>query len=263
MKQPFLPLVGIQTDTFIHLSSPFQGTGEKYIAAVAHGSGGLPVLLPALGAGEDLDSLLEQIKPKDLVRRLDGLLLPGSLSNMEPQHYGGEPSLPGTLHDSQRDESSLLLIQAALEEGVPLLAICRGFQELNVALGGTLHQRVHELPGMMDHRELSGVPRDKMYGEVHSIELTPGGLLSELTGEKEVNINSLHGQGIARLAKGLTVEARAPDGLVEAVRVTNADNFALGVQWHPEWNFSESALSRVIFSAFGKAMEKRAHQRLS
>ena len=228
---------------------PFHVAGDKYLRAVADGAQALPLLIPALGDGLD---------PAELVGRLDGLLLTGSASNVEPHRYGGPSSAAGTPHDPARDATTLPLIRAALDAGVPLLGICRGFQELNVALGGTLHQRVHEVPGLDDHREDESAPLEVQYGPAHPVRLAPGGILAGLAGALEVRVNSVHGQGIDRLAPGLAVEATAPDGLVEAVRVEHAPAFALAVQWHPEWRFWEDPLSAALFAAFGDAAAARA-----
>ncbi|WP_448191732.1 gamma-glutamyl-gamma-aminobutyrate hydrolase family protein [Azospirillum sp. sgz301742] len=246
------PLVGIPTCIRALGDPPFHVAGDKYIRAVSDGAGALPLLVPALGGGLDID---------DLVARLDGLLFTGSGSNVEPHLYGGPPSAEGTLHDPARDATTLPLIRAALAAGVPLLGICRGFQELNVALGGTLHQRLHEVPGLADHREDETAPLEVQYGPAHPVTLTPGGVLARLAGRDEVRVNSVHGQGIDRLAPGLAVEATAPDGLVEAVRVEGAPAFALAVQWHPEWRFRDTPLSAALFAAFGEAAAERARRR--
>jgi putative glutamine amidotransferase len=252
-----LPVVAIPCDTFLRGPYPFHGVGEKYVNAVAHGAGVLPVLLPALGAGLDLEPISNLVDPQRIVESVDGLFFTGSPSNVEPHHYGGEPSAPGTLHDPQRDFTTLTLLRLAIERGVPLLCVCRGMQELNVALGGTLHQKVQEVPGMMDHRDNDDDPREVQYAEVHDIAIEPGGVLERLVGSGPQRVNSLHQQGIDRLAPGLRVEARAPDGLVEAVSVRASAAFAVGVQWHPEWRFRESRLSTALFAAFGEAVRAR------
>ncbi|TCO83476.1 gamma-glutamyl-gamma-aminobutyrate hydrolase [Plasticicumulans lactativorans] len=256
------PLIGIQADVLTIGAASFHGAGEKYINAVAHGAGATPLLIPGFGEGAELRALAEVVDIDELLGQLDGLFLPGSPSNVEPHRYGGAPSRPGTLHDPSRDAASLELIRAALRLGVPLLCVCRGYQELNVALGGSLHQHVHEQPGLLDHREDKAAPRTEQYAPVHPVRLSPGGLLAGLAGgAAEWTVNSLHGQGIERLAPGLAVEAVAPDGLVEAVRVAGATGFAVGVQWHPEWRFEADALSRALFAAFGDAARVRRAQR--
>jgi putative glutamine amidotransferase len=218
--------------------------GEKYIDAVAAGADAVPVLVPALGPDLDLTALLDVC---------DGLLLTGSASNVEPYHYGGPASAPGTLHDPNRDATTLPLIPQAIAAGLPVLAICRGFQEMNVAFGGTLWQRLHEVPGNLDHRDDESQPLEVQYGPAHEVALEPGGLLSELAGTDRLQVNSLHSQGIQTLGRDLAVEARAPDGVIEAFRVADAPRFAVGLQWHPEWNFSQNPFSRALFAAFGKA----------
>ena len=228
----------------------FHCVGEKYLRAVSEAAAALPLIVPAFGAELELDVLLE---------RCDGVLLTGSPSNVEPQHYAGPPSKPGTWHDPQRDATALPLIPRAVAAGLPLLAICRGFQELNVAYGGTLHQHLHELPGRLLHKEDATQPLEVQYGPSHAVELTPGGQLARLAGRERIEVNSLHSQGIDRLGQGLTVEGRAPDGVVEAVSVTDARGFALAVQWHPEWQALENDFSKALFAAFGAAA--RAHAR--
>ena len=256
-----LPLIGIASDVREIGIHPFHAVGEKYINAVAHASGALPVLLPTLGGGGDLADLTGHVDLDDLIARLDGLFLPGSPSNVEPHRYDGEPSVPGTLHDPRRDVTTLPLIRAAVDAGLPLFAVCRGIQELNVAFGGTLHQRVHEVPGLMNHCEDTSLPRAQQYAPVHTVRLAPGGVIARLAGAADVMVNSLHNQAIDRLGDGLVVEATAPDGLIEAVRVEGAPGFALGVQWHPEWRVMDDALSRALFGAFGDAARARAAAR--
>ncbi len=239
-----LPLIGIPADRRLCGKHYFHMVGEKYIEAVAAGANAVPVLIPALGSEIDLASLLDAC---------DGLLLTGSASNVEPHHYGGPASVPGTLHDPNRDATTLPLIPQAIALGLPVLAICRGFQEMNVAFGGTLHQRLHEVQGYFDHREDESTPLDVQYGPAHEVLLEPGGTLHKIAGQDRLQVNSLHWQGIETLGKDLTVEARAPDGVIEAFRVADAPNFALGVQWHPEWQFAGNPFSRALFAAFGEA----------
>ena len=252
MTAPPAPLVGLPAcsrEIGIH---PFHIVGDKYMRAVVDAAGCLPAALPAFGGALDLAGVLG---------RFDGLLFTGSPSNVEPARYGGPPSEGGTLHDPERDATTLPLIRAAIERGVPVLCICRGFQELNVALGGSLHQQVHLVGGLLDHRSDQSLPRDVQYRPVHDISLAAGGLLASLWPAPEVAVNSLHGQGIDRLAPPLAVEAVAPDGLIEAVRVPDAPALALGVQWHPEWKVAEDPFSMAIFGAFGDAVRARAASR--
>ena len=229
-------------------------TGEKYLAAVVDGAGALALIVPALGGRQTID---------DLLAAIDGLLFTGSSSNVEPHRYGGAPSEPGTLHDPQRDATTLPLMRAAIEAGVPVLAICRGFQEMNVVYGGTLHQQVHAVGGFNDHRENKDDPLDTQYGPAHPVVVAADGILQRLlAGAREARVNSLHGQGIDRLGAGLVAEAWSPDGLIEAARVDGARAFALGVQWHPEWQHDQNALSMALFRAFGEACRARMQARI-
>jgi putative glutamine amidotransferase len=222
--------------------------GEKYIDAIASGAGALPLLVP---------SLTPTLDSSQLVEACDGILFTGSPSNVEPHHYGGPASAPGTLHDPSRDATTLPLIPRAIAAGVPVLAICRGFQEMNVAFGGTLHQRLHEA-GYSDHREDESQPLHVQYGPAHEVLLEPGGLLRKIAGRDRLEVNSLHWQGVDTLGRGLAVEARAPDGVIEAFRVIDSRSFALGLQWHPEWQHAENPFSCALFEAFGEAARRRA-----
>jgi putative glutamine amidotransferase len=244
-----LPLIGIPADRRLYGKHYFHMVGEKYIEAVAAGAQAIPVLIPALGAELDLPSLLDAC---------DGLLLTGSASNVEPHHYGGPASAPGTLHDPNRDATTLPLISRAIALGLPVLAVCRGFQEMNVAYGGTLCQRLHEVAGYLDHREDESASLEVQYGPAHEVLLEPGGTLREIAGRDRLQVNSLHWQGIETLGKDLLVEARAPDGVIEAFRVAGAPSFALGLQWHPEWQFAENPFSSALFAAFGAAARDTA-----
>jgi putative glutamine amidotransferase len=223
---------------------PYHVVGDKYARAVLDAAGCLPLLIPALAQELGLDELLA---------RLDGVMFTGSYSNVEPHHYSGPPSDPGTLHDPARDATTLPLIRKAVAAGVPVLGICRGFQEMNVAFGGTLHQKVHEIEGKQDHREDTRLELDVQYGPAHEVVLAPGGLLGGLIGQDRIQVNSLHSQGIDRLGPGLVAEATAPDGLIEAFRVEQAKAFAIAVQWHPEWKAMSNPFSRALFAAFGAA----------
>lgn len=226
--------------------------GGWYVDALAEASCVTPLILPAIGYGTHAEDVLEMC---------DGLYLTGSVSNVEPHHYDGPPSEEGTLHDPLRDATTLPLIRRAVEDGVPVLAICRGFQEMNVAFGGTLYQKVHEVPGYMDHREDRSLPPDVYFGPAHDVDLVEDGLFAEIAGGTQITVNSLHGQGVNRLAPGLEIEARAPDGLIEAFRVKDAKAFAVGVQWHPEWRVMENTFSSALFERFGDACRERAKLR--
>ncbi len=244
------PVIGVPADRRLLDPHPFHVVGEKYVAAIRDGADALPFLIPALGDSLDLDAVLHHV---------DGLLLTGSPSDVEPHHYDGEASEPGSLHDPHRDATTLPLVEKALEAGVPVFAVCRGFQELNVVLGGSLHQKLSEVGGYHRHNEHSDDALDVQYGPSHPVTLPEGSLLRELAGTDTVEVNSLHRQGVARLADGVTVEAIADDGLIEGFHVDGAMAFALAVQWHPEWQVIENPFSLAMFRAFGDACREHAH----
>ncbi|MEW5769420.1 MAG: gamma-glutamyl-gamma-aminobutyrate hydrolase family protein [Pseudomonadota bacterium] len=227
---------------------PFHVAGHKYVNAVVQAAQALPLIVPALGSASDIDALLGIA---------DGILLPGAVSNVHPSHFGQEVRNPALPLDPERDGLTLGLIRAAVSAGIPLLGICRGFQEINVAFGGSLHQAVHETGAHADHREDGDLPLDGQYAQVHPVRTVAGGMLERITGAREFMVNSLHGQGIDRLAGGLVAEAHAPDGLVEAVSVADAPAFALAVQWHPEWKVLDTPPYLALFRAFGDACRAR------
>lgn len=233
---------------------PFHAVGEKYLLAVADAANAIPMVIPALA---------DKVSVEEWLQIVDGLVFTGSPSNVLPEHYSGPPSEPGTLHDIERDALTLPLIPAAIERGIPVLGICRGFQEMNVAFGGTLHQKLHEVPGLMDHRDDESQPLEIQYGPAHDVVLEPGGILHGLAGTDRLRVNSLHSQGVDRLADRLVVEARAPDGVIEAFRVRDARRFALAVQWHPEWRVMSSPFSCALFAAFAASARERAAERLA
>jgi putative glutamine amidotransferase len=225
----------------------------KYVDAVLRGANCMPLILPAFGRDTDWDSVLAVA---------DGIMLTGSPSNVHPDHFGATVHNPALPLDPARDATTLPLIRAALAKGIPLFAICRGFQEMNVALGGSLHQAVQEVPGKMDHRDDDDAPLDVQYAPVHPVHLTPDSKLARMLGsDADIMVNSLHGQGIDRLADGLIVEATAPDGLVEAYSLESLHGFAMAVQWHPEWKLAENPVSIRIYSAFGAACRRYQAQK--
>lgn len=233
---------------------PNHAASNTYVEATDHLVGAVPVLIPANGPTADIETLLE---------RLDGIMLTGSRSNVHPSYYDGPPHAEGTWEDMARDGTTLPLIRAAVARGVPVLAICRGFQELNVALGGSLHQRIQDLPGRMDHSTPMQPSSRVRQGKAHAIRVTRGGWLHRLAGSLDIAVNSLHNQGIDQLAPGLVVEGTAPDGLIEAVRVVASQagpaiGYAVGVQWHPEYDWRTDTLSRAIFEQFGSAVRAYA-----
>jgi putative glutamine amidotransferase len=245
------PVIGIPADRRMIGPHPFHAVGEKYITAVVQAADCLPLLVPVLETPLDVTEILSLV---------DGIFFPGSPSNVEPERYSGTASAPGTLHDPHRDATTLSLIPRAVASGVPVFGVCRGFQEMNVALGGTLHQRVQEVVGLKDHREDKEQPLDVQYAPAHEILLEPGSWLAALAGANRMQVNSLHSQGVDQLAPGLSVQARAPDGLIEAFRVESAPAFALAVQWHPEWQVMKNPFSRALFVEFGKAARARENQ---
>ncbi len=241
VQPPLIGVSGCRKD--IH-GIDYDCAGRKYTLAIEQGCHAVPLIIPATGDALDRESLL---------RRVDGLMFTGSHSNVEPHHYEGSQSAEGTLHDPHRDATTLPLIREAVAAGVPVLCICRGFQEINVAYGGTLHQRVQEQPGMLDHREDSELELGLRYAPVHAIEINPDGLFKDIVQCQSAQVNSLHGQGIDHLADALLWEAKAPDGLIEAVSVKQARTFAIAVQWHPEWKVTENPFYLAIFQSFAKA----------
>lgn len=242
------PIIGIPACSRAMAGHAQHATPARYATAVIEGAGGIPVLIPPIGEGG-----------LAVLPRLDGVLLSGSPSNVEPAHYQDPQDLTPDLHDPQRDQTTLPLIRAALAQGLPMLGICRGLQEINVARGGSLFQTVHAQPGRMDHRGGEGDMAHR-YRPKHEVRLS--GALSQLLGAQTITVNSVHGQAINRLGDGLEVEAIAPDGTIEAVRVSDASGFAFGVQWHPEWGFAENPFSLRLLQAFGQACRSYAHASL-
>jgi putative glutamine amidotransferase len=235
--------------------------GDKYVQAAIRAVGGLPVLIPAFGGEFAEDRPMTEALDR-LLDMLDGVLLTGSPSNVEPRHYGGMPSREGTAHDAARDATTLPLIRHAVSHAVPLFAICRGLQEVNVAMGGSLHQLVHEVEGRRDHRSPKSPHTDVNYAPAHDVEIAEGGVLARLLGRRRVTVNSLHAQGVDRLAPGAQLEAVADDGQVEAFSLPDAPAFALALQWHPEHRALENPVSMKLFEAFATACRARAAARL-
>lgn len=224
---------------------PYHAVQAKYIEAVVRGADCAPMIVPALGESLDMESVLASC---------DGIMLTGSASNVHPSHYEQAVRNQELPQDLARDATTLPLIRAAVKRGIPIMAVCRGFQEMNVALGGSLHQAVQEVEGKMDHREDPTATLDDQYGPAHRVLLTPDGMLSRILGAvPEIQVNSLHGQGIDRLAPGIAVEATSDDGLIEAFSVHASPGFALALQWHPEWRIVENPVSMKMFAAFGQA----------
>lgn len=237
------PLIGISCcqKAFGRFAMLNHAVSDTYVRAVGEIVGGMPVLIPASGLCADITDLLE---------RLDGVILTGSPSNVEPALYGGEPHPPETLEDRCRDAVTLPLVRLAIAQGIPLLGICRGFQEMNVALGGSLHQRLQDLPDRIDHSTPMQHLAKVRHAKAHSLRIVPGSWLHRVAQAREIAVNSLHNQGVDRLASGLVAEGFAPDGTIEAFRVAQGPGFAVGVQWHPEYDMDTDEVSRRILLSF-------------
>ena len=242
------PLVLLPADVKQIGLHPFHAVGQKYILAVAQAANATPLLIPAVS---------DYLNIAELVANADGIVLTGSASNLHPSHFNQ------TVHDATlpvdhaRDALTMLLIKAAIDAGVPILAICRGFQEMNVAFGGSLHQAVQEVAGLNDHRAPNEESAETQYAHAHTVRLVANGKLANIIGKTEIMVNSIHGQGIDKLGAGLSAEAHAPDGLIEAISVNNAGAFALGVQWHPEWQVMQNPDYLALFNTFGDACRAR------
>lgn len=242
------PLVAVSADSKHFENHTWHAVPGQYLEAAVSVAGVFPVLVPAFGEKLDIGRLLSCV---------DGVMLTGSKSNVHPANYGGEATDKHGPFDEARDTTTLHLIRRAIEAGVPLLAICRGIQELNVALGGTLAADIHEIDGRLDHRGAESASHDERFALGQTVRIEPAGRLAGIFEAAEITVNSVHRQAIDRLAPGLAVEAVAPDGTVEAVSVKDAPAFALGVQWHPEYWAKTDGNSARIFRAFGDAV--RAH----
>ncbi|MEZ5670445.1 MAG: gamma-glutamyl-gamma-aminobutyrate hydrolase family protein [Alphaproteobacteria bacterium] len=244
MPQASTPLVAVTAD-FRITDRPTHLVYDQYLRPLAEFSGCQPVIVPALGRLSDIGAVLDCVA---------GVLLTGSASNVHPARYGADPDPEAEPYDPDRDETSFPLIAATLERRLPLFAICRGLQELNVMLGGTLHTAVHNLPGRMDHRAPADAGLDQRFALRHPVRLRQDGPVADIVGADTIMVNSVHRQGIDRLAAGLRVEGEAEDGTVEAVSLHDRPAFAIGVQWHPEFLARTDAPSRHLFAAFGEAV---------
>jgi putative glutamine amidotransferase len=242
------PLVAVSTDVREFSNNTWHAAPVQYLEAALSVAGTLPMLLPSFGARIDFDALLD---------RVDGVLVTGSRSNVHPSHYGQEATEANGPYDLDRDATTLPLIRRAVERGVPLLAICRGIQEMNVALGGTLATEIQDLPGRMDHRAPESDAQDERFAIRQTVTIKPGSCLAGVFGAGDIQVNSVHRQAVDRLGPNLDVEAVAPDGTVEAVSVRGARGFAVGVQWHPEYWAGTDENSAKIFRAFGEAARAR------
>lgn len=246
-QQSKRPMVGVVADTQLIEPHIFHTAGDKYLRALAEAADVIPVILP---------TLLTEMDASDWFSRLDGIFLTGAYSMADPALYGETPIDKPYSYDANRDRLAKLLIDEAINTDLPMLAVCRGFQDINVALGGTLHQAVEEVEGLNDHREDKTQPLEAQYADAHPVALAEGGRLAGIYDKAEIRVNSLHSQGVARLAEGLRCEATAPDGLVEALSV-NSMTFGVAVQWHPEWKVMENQEQKRLFEAFGDACRTR------
>lgn len=244
------PVIGIISNShLIDDQYPVQSVGVSNIEAVAELTGAIPLLVPALPAVGAIS---------DLLAACDGFVLPGGRPNVHPRHYGHEPTEKHGTFDPDRDSVALTLIRECVARGAPVLGICRGFQEFNVAFGGTLHPEIREIPGRMNHRMPPDGSLEEKFELRHLVRLTPGGAFSRLFGADEVMVNSLHGQGIESKGARVVIEGHAPDDTPEAIVIDDAPGFAMAVQWHPEWNASNDPVSRPLFQALGEAVTARA-----
>lgn len=231
----------------------YQVLGQKYSDPIVRFSECVPVLVPTCYGADDLDRYLDMA---------DGVYLSGASTNIDPSLYGETWETPDLAQDPQRDRFNSALIPKAMERGLPFLGVCRGHQELNISRGGNLYQKVHETEGKMDHREKgSDIPLDEMYGPHHPVNLVPDTWFAKALGQTEFMVNSLHGQGIKQLGKGLTPLAHAPDGLIEAMYCSDVSHFTLSLQWHPEWKTHNNPLWIKIFQMYGDACREFAAQR--
>jgi putative glutamine amidotransferase len=230
-----------------------QRVGERNLRAVAETAGALPLIFAGSPELTDIGALLDTV---------DGVLLTGARANVHPSRFGHDAHPSSEPYDEPRDALALALVETCVARGVPLFGICRGFQEMNVAYGGSLHPEIRELPGRMNHRA-PRLPNGEFHPDVavifadrHEVRLTPGGVFANLLGAESIRVNSLHGQGILEPGKRIVVEGVAEDGTIEAIRVADAPGFALGVQWHAEHDASNNPVNRTLFEAFGAALVK-------
>jgi putative glutamine amidotransferase len=255
MKRPVVGVIGSA-----HLAEnrfPAQRVGERNLMAVAEVVGALPLIFAGDPATSDVDALLATV---------DGVLLTGARANVHPTLFGAEEHPSYEPYDRRRDALALALVKVCVERGVPLFGVCRGFQEMNVAYGGSLHPEIRELPGRMNHR-MPRLPNGDIhpdltvvYGERHDVRLTPGGAFATLLGRDRIRVNSLHGQGILAPGNRIVVEGVADDDTIEAIRVADATGFALGVQWHAEYDPQSNPINRALFQAFGAAVAERCRR---
>lgn len=241
------PLVGVLSDVKQIEPHAFHIAGDKYLRALTAAADVVPVLIPAM---------LDEVDAMQWLNRLDGLFLTGAYSMVDPALYGESKIDKPYDYDAARDTGAHALLSKVVEFDMPLLGVCRGLQDLNVFMGGSLHQAVQEVPGLNDHREDKSVPLEQQYADVHDVNISEAGMLSRIYNRDTIRVNSLHSQGINRLGAGLAIEATATDGLVEAIRVESM-TFGLAVQWHPEWKVIDNPVQKLLFEAFGEACRTR------
>lgn len=247
------PVIGIIANNhLLNEDFPVFVDGAMNARAVAEASGGLPLIIPADPAAVTIPELMDSC---------DGFLFTGGRPNIHPAEYGEEPTPAHGEFDRARDGVSLPLIRACIERGQPIMGVCRGFQEVNVAMGGSLYPEIRDLPGRMNHRMPPEGTLEERFALRHRITFTDGGPFHRLIGTREVMTNSLHGQGIKRPGARIIVDGTAPDGTPEAILVKDAPGFTLSVQWHPEWNAANDPVSRPLFAAFGRAAAEFATRR--
>jgi putative glutamine amidotransferase len=255
-KRPVVGVIGNAREIESRFAA--QVAGERNLRAVADAAGALPLIFAGRPDITDIGELLEVV---------DGILLPGGRANVHPSRFNAEPHPGCEPYDEPRDALALALIEVCIPQGIPVLGLCRGLQEMNVAFGGTLHHEIRELPGRMNHRmprlENGEIHPDLsvIFAERHDVTLTPGGVFAKLFGRETIRVNSLHGQGILEPGKRIVVEGVAEDGTIEAIRVADAPGFALGVQWHAEYDPQENPVNRALFHAFGEAIRVRSAAR--
>ena len=246
-------IVAIPADTRELDGYAWHASPSQYAAAAFKAANVIPLIVPALG--RDLSGYTEI---DEILDRVDGVMISGARSNVGPELYGQEPTEKNGPYDPDRDATSLPLIRRTIERGIPLLAICRGIQELNVALGGTLATEIHETPGNLDHRRPEHDDPDIRFGIRQEIAVEKDSCLFDILREETAQVNSLHRQAIGQIAPGLTIEARTEDGIIEAVSVDGAKAFAVGVQWHPEYWVQSDHASYRLLKAFGDAAREYA-----
>tara|TARA_B100000686_G_C16758070_1_gene956873 strand:+ start:763 stop:1554 length:792 start_codon:yes stop_codon:yes gene_type:complete len=253
-KNSAKPLVGIPaSQIFLPAHAiPQHGSGERYIRAVVDGAKAIPIIIPALTGDYDYD---------DLASRIDGLMLTGGRANIEPHHYGGPPFPDDEVRDPPRDNTVIPLIRACVKNGIPVFGSCRGIQEINVAMGGTLHYRVHEVPEFNDHRMPREGDIEHKFSERHMVITAENGAFHNLCGKREVMVNSLHAQAVQQVAPDFEVECVSMDGVIEGIRLNDPEKFCVGVQWHAEWRFEKNTLSKALWKAFGEACQERVIKR--